>query len=100
MVKRWVIPDKYKNENFVSFIVYINDLDRKLMSIKDGGSMEEMANYYQLWESHGISLEGLLRFLSNKGCIEIKRKENMVQLHHNNLELLRKEIQRRITRRV
>jgi len=97
MAKRWVIPDKYKNENFANFILNINDLNMEFRRIKEGwGSMEEWAHHYQLWESLGITLEGLLRFLSNKGCIEIKRKENLVRLHHDNLELLRTEIMRRI----
>ena len=94
--RKWRIANKYLSNDFADFILNINDLDRDAMPIEGGGSLEEWAYHFQLKELYGITLEGLLRFFDNTGCVEVKRKENLVLLNHNVLELLRQEIIRRI----
>jgi hypothetical protein len=99
--KRWKIPDKFINPEFADFIQNINvlKLNGKVVDkrpIKESfGSLEEWANYFQLWELHGIDLDSILKLFGEKGCGKIFIKENCFQYHHQNLAYLEEEIRAR-----
>lgn len=95
--KRWKIPDKFINEDFANFLLNMNDLNRNERPIKDAfGSIEEWANHFQLWESHGIDLDDILELFKGKGCAKIFQKENYIQYYHQNMAYLETEIRARI----
>lgn len=100
--KKWKIPDKFINIDFVNFIENINVLKAQgkvvdKRPIKNAfGSIEEWANHFQLWELHGIDLDAILKLFSEKGCAKIFRKENYIQYHHQNIVYLQTEISARI----
>ncbi len=93
----WKIPDKFVNLEFADFLLNTNDLNVERRPIKDSyGSVQEWSEHYQLWESHGITLDALLKLLDEKGCAIINKKENYVQYHIGNIALLEAEIRTRI----
>lgn len=94
--KRWKIPDKFVNSDFADFLLNTNELDRDARPITGGGSVQEWANYYQLWELHGIDLDAILELLDEKGCAKINKKENYIQYHHQCSAYLEAEIRARI----
>ena len=94
--KKWKIPDKFVNSDFADFLLNINDLDREAMPITGGGSLQEWADHYQLWESHGIDSDAILKLFDDKGCAKIYKKENYFQYHHQNMAYLETEIRARI----
>ena len=94
--KLWKIPDKFINEDFANFILNINDLDRELILIEGGGSLQEWADYFQLRELHGIDTNAILKLFDDKGCAKINKKENNFEYHHQNMAYLETEIRARI----
>lgn len=100
--KKWKIPEKFINNDFANFILNINVLEennvvRDTRPIKDAfGSVDEWANHYQLWESHGIDLDSILKLFRDKGCAVVFRHENYIQYHHQNMAYLEAEIRARI----
>jgi hypothetical protein len=94
--KKWDIPDKFINSDFADFLLNVNDLDRDMIPITGGGSLQEWADHYQLWESHGIDLDAIVKLLDDKGCGKINKKENHFQYHHQNITYLEMEIRARI----
>jgi hypothetical protein len=100
--KRWKIPAKFLNDDFANFILNINVLEengkvRDNRPIKDAfGSVQEWADHFQLWESHGVDLDAILHLLSDKGCVKIFKKENYVKYHHQNMAYLEAEIRARV----
>jgi len=94
---KWKIPCKYQSADFVNFLLNTNSFDRDFRLIRDGfGSLEEWAHYYELPESHGITLEELLHFLADNCCIQIMLEENLIRLNNRNLALLELKIRKRI----
>lgn len=99
--KRWKIPDKFINYDFFNFLNNTFPLEengeiRDTRTITGGGSVQEWADYYQLWELHGIDLDAILKLLEDKGCAKIHKKENYLQYHHQNMTYLATEIKARI----
>jgi len=84
------ISRKYLNDEFASLILNLayRSLEREYMAIRGGGSLEEWAYYFGLEELREITLESLLRFLKNRGCIEVERKENRIRLKEDLFSLL------------
>ena len=103
--KKWKIPEKFVNIEFVNFLMNINVLEicgKKIdkIPIKDAfGSVDEWANEFQLWELHGIDLDSILKLFSYKGCAKVSRKDNYIQHHPQNIMYLQKEIEARIEER-
>lgn len=70
---------------------------RDTRPIKDAfGSLDEWANHFQLWESHGIDLDSILKLFSDKGCAKVFKKQNYIQYHSQNLAYLQAEIKARM----
>jgi len=89
------IVGKYCCQELANFILNINDFAREFMPITGGGSLEEWACHFDLPEQ-GITLKGLLRFLNDRCCIEINRKENLVRLRHDNLFKLHLKLSKKL----
>jgi hypothetical protein len=101
-VKRWRIPDKYLNDDFVDFILKINAIEVNGKYIDEmkiyytKGSLQEWVTVYKLSDKYGITVEDILRLFDNKGCALIHRQENYITYHQSNLASLREEIQAKL----
>jgi hypothetical protein len=95
------LPSKFISGDFVSFLSFLLPLDEtekieKRRSIKGEGSLQELASDYQLLILHSIDLEDILRLLEEKGCADIRKEENYIQYHTQDIVLLMEEIRARI----
>ena len=96
--RKWRIPDKFLNWDFADFLnntfpLEVGNCERNLIEINGFGSVNEWANHYQLKEMHGITLDSALKLLDDKGCIiELNKKENIIQYHHQNIAYMLMEI--------
>jgi len=100
--KRWNIPDKFINCDFVRFLnntfpISEAHQERDFRTLRGYGSVKEYADYFQLQENHGITLEAILKLLNDKGCfLKLNKKENFLKYHNQNIQHLRVEIEARI----
>jgi hypothetical protein len=100
--RRWRIADKFINDDFTNFLLNafpleLNAIEVDRTHLTGFGSIQEYANHFQLQDLHGITLDAIIKLLDDKDCIlEISRKENRLQYHHQNIEYLRVEIMARI----
>ena len=100
--KRWKIPEKFINIEFTNFLCNINvlELNNKYIDTipikNDADCIVAYINRFRLWELHGIDLHRILNLLRDTGCAIIKKKDNYIKYHHQNLEYLMNEINARI----
>ena len=99
---RWNIPDKFINYDFAGFLdnTFPESEGHKIRDeryIEGYGSIVDYAYYYQLEQSHGITLNAILKLLDDKGCLsELNRKDNYLKYNFPNVNRLRIEILARI----
>jgi len=99
--RKWKIPHKFINADFVDFLSWFTPLEEKGESknqrpITGEGSMQERANDYQLRILHSIDLGDILKLLEDKGCVEIHKKENHIRYRTQGILRLLDEISPRI----
>lgn len=99
------IPEKYLNYDFLNFVINtfpleVNGMKITVKPIRNRfGSLEEWSYHFQLEEFHGITLQALIKFLYDKGCITtIDRKENVVHYHQQNIIDFINELEDRLKR--
>jgi len=100
-MKKSVIPHKFINEDFLGFLSFLVPLDEgaqvtKQRMITGEGSLEELANDFQLLILHGIDLDDILKVLGKGGFVEILKKENYIQYGVQDIVRLIDEVKTRI----
>jgi hypothetical protein len=99
-IKNQKIPNKFINEEFLGFLAYLLPLDEsarlKQRPITGEGSLQELANDYQLLILHSIDLGDILKLFKETVCAEIHEKENYIQYSTQNVGCLINEIRARI----
>ena len=104
-MRNWKIPDKFLNDDFVSFLsvlIHLGDShkEKHRRSIKGEDSVEEWANTYQLQILHGIDLDDVLNLLRDKGYVEVHEEANYIRFRHQNVARLVSEIKTRVQDRI
>jgi len=104
-MRNWKIPDKFLNDDFVSFLsvlIHLGDShkEKHRRSIRGEDSVEEWANTYQLQILHGIDLGDVLILLRDKGYVEVHEEANYIRFRHQNVARLVSEIKTRVQDRI
>lgn len=99
--KKWKIPHKFINDDFVNFLSFLIPLGENHSSenqkpITGENSLQEWANDYQLRILHSIDLRDILKLLEEKGYAEIHENENYIQYFTQDIARLIAEIRARI----
>ncbi len=99
--KKWDIPHRFLNDDFVSFLSFLipleeNDEARNQRPITGEGSVQEWANEYQLRILHSIDLGDILKLLASIGHVEIYKEQNCIIYHLQDIKYLIAEISARI----
>jgi DNA-binding transcriptional ArsR family regulator len=98
--RNWKIPDKFVNDDFVSFLSVLLHLEenqeaRNQRSIRGEDSVQEWMDTYQLQILHGIDLGDVLSLLRDKGYVEVHEEGNYIRYRYQNVARLVAEIEAR-----
>jgi hypothetical protein len=99
--EKWIIPHKFVNDEFVSFLSCLLPLDEgsqavKRRPIKGEGSLQELTNDFQLLILHSIDLVDILRLFKKLGLAGIHEKENYIQYFTQDISRLSAEIRAKL----
>jgi hypothetical protein len=99
--KKWIIPHKFVNDEFVGFLSCLLPLDEgsqtvKRRPIKGEGSLQELTNDFQLLILHSIDLADILKLFKKMGLAMIHEKENYIQYSTRDISRLSAEIRAKL----
>jgi hypothetical protein len=95
------IPRKFVNNEFVGFLscllsLHEDDKVTKRRPIKGEGSLQELANDYQLLILHSTDLGDILRLFGKMGFVRINLKENCIHYRTQDIARLKSAIEQEL----